>query len=283
MVYKILLNIYSVTVVVHVINFEFRRIIMEQYVELNTEKGILRGMLHIPEVSGGIRYPGVVLYHGFSGNRTEPGFMFVRFSRLLAEHGIASIRFDFLGSGESDGSFTDMTFSSEAEQASVILDYFCSLEMIDKDNIIILGLSMGGAIAGYLAGRRSGDIKGLVLWAPAGEMRIFIEEREKQIENGEISENMMDISGLLLGEGFIEDVRSLGIIEKTAEYKGEALIIHGTDDTVVPAAVSEGYMKLFGSRSELVLVDGADHTFQGIEWIEQLFDASLTFIKGRIK
>lgn len=256
---------------------------MEKYVELNTEKGTLRGMLHIPEVSDGTRCPGVILYHGFSGNRTESGFMFVRFSRLLAEHGIASIRFDFLGSGESDGSFTDMTFSSEAEQASVILDYFCSLEMIDKDNIIILGLSMGGAIAGYLAGRRSGDIKGLVLWAPAGEMRIFIEKREKQIENGEISENMMDIGGLLLGEGFIEDVRSLGIIEKTAEYTGKALIIHGTDDTVVPSAVSEGYLKLFGERAELVLIDGADHTFQGIGWIEQLFDTSLTFIKGKIK
>lgn len=283
MVYKILLNIYSVTVVVHVINFEFRRIIMEQYVELNTEKGILRGMLHIPEVSGGTRYPGVVLYHGFSGDRMEPGFMFVRFSRLLAEHGIASVRFDFLGSGESDGSFTDMTFSREADQASAILDYFCSLDMIAKDNIIILGLSMGGAIAGYLAGQRPSDLMGLVLWAPAGEMRLFIEKREKQIENGEISENMMDISGLLLGEGFIEDVRSLSIIEKTAEYTGKSLIVHGTDDTVVPAAVIEGYMKLFGKRAELVLVDGADHTFQGIEWIEKLFEVSLTFIKGRIK
>ena len=255
---------------------------MEQYVEINTERGILRGMLHLPDLPKGEQCPGVILYHGFSGNRTEPGFMFVRFSRLLAELGIASVRFDFLGSGESDGGFTDMTFSKEADDALVILDYFRSLNMIDEDNIIILGLSMGGAIAGYIAGSRPSDLKGLILWAPAGEMRIFIEKREKEIENGKILENMMDINGLLLGDDFIEDVRSISIMGKTSEYTGKTLIVHGTDDTVVPVTVSEGYFKLFGNRAELVLIDGADHTFQGIEWIKQLFDSSITFIKGQV-
>ncbi|MEA1912147.1 MAG: alpha/beta fold hydrolase [Spirochaetota bacterium] len=256
---------------------------MEKYVELSTEKGILRGMLHLPDEAHGKKYPGVILFHGFSGNRMEPGFMFVRFGRLLADNGIASIRFDFLGSGESDGSFTDMTFSSEAEQASAIMDYFKSIDEIDENNIIILGLSMGGAIAGYIAGSRPSDIEGLVLWAPAGEMRLFIEQREKQIESGEITENLMDIGGLLLGEGFVDDVRSINILEKTAGYRGKVLIVHGTGDTVVPVAVSEGYQKLFGERAKLVLVDGADHTFQGIPWIEELFTESLKFIKGNLE
>ena len=256
---------------------------MEKYVELNTDKGILRGMLHIPEVANETRYPGVILYHGFSGNRMEPGFMFVRFSRLLAKHGIASVRFDFPGSGESDGIFTDMTISGEIDDAGSILDYFRSLDMIDENRIIILGLSMGGSVAGYLAGSRFSDIKGLVLWAPAGEFRLFIEKREKQIESGEISGDFMDIGGLLLGQNFVDDARSLNILEKTAEYRGKALVVHGTEDTVVPSAVSEGYLKLFGDRAELVLIDGADHTFQGIPWIEQLFDVSLKFIKGKIK
>jgi uncharacterized protein len=255
---------------------------MERYVELNTEKGILRGMLHIPEVPDVTRYPGVILYHGFSGDRMEPGFMFVRFSRLLAENGIASIRFDFLGSGESDGNFTDMTFSKEANQASDIMDYFKKLDKIDEKQIILLGLSMGGALAGYLAGKRSSELKGLVLWAPAGEMRLFIEKREKEIELGELTGDIMDISGLCLGEGFIDDVREINIFEQTSAYKGEALIVHGTGDTVVPVAVSEGYKQLFGSRARLLLVDGADHTFQGILWIEKLFETSLKFIKGLV-
>ncbi|MDA3939377.1 MAG: alpha/beta fold hydrolase [Spirochaetia bacterium] len=252
---------------------------MEKYIELDSRKGKLRGMLHLPDTDSAAKFPGVILYHGFSGDRMEPGFMFVRFSRLLAGSGIASARFDFLGSGESDGIFTDMTFSGEVEQASTILDYFKSLDMIDENNIILLGLSMGGAVAGYLAGMRSSDLAGLVLWAPAGEMRLFIEKREKQIENGEITGDIMDISGLRLGEGFIEDVRQINVFEKTAGYRGEVLIVHGTGDTVVPVAVSEAYMQVFSSRAELVLIDEADHTFQGIPWIKQLFDASLKFIQ----
>lgn len=256
---------------------------MERYVELNTERGILRGMLHLPDRPEGGKSPGVILYHGFSGNRVDAGFMLVRFSRLLAAHGIASVRFDFLGSGESDGSFTDMTISGEIDDAGSILDYFRSLDMIDENRIIILGLSMGGSVAGYLAGERPALIQGLVLWAPAGEFRLLIEKREKQIESGEISGDFMDIGGLLLGQGFVDDARSLNILEKTAEYTGEALIVHGTEDTVVPAVVSDGYLKLFGGRAELVLIDGADHLFQRIGWIEQLFDESLAFIKGKIK
>jgi len=252
---------------------------MEKYIELDTGKGKLRGMIHLPGTDG--KYPGVILYHGFSGDRMEPGFMFVRFSRLLAENGIASIRFDFLGSGESDGSFTDMTFSREADQASLIMDYFRNLDNIDENRIILLGLSMGGALAGYLAGKRSSELKGLVLWAPAGEMRFLIEKREEGIERGEITGDIMDISGLRLGEDFVEDARTLNVFEQTAGYKGEVLIVHGTGDTVVPLAVSEGYLKLFGERAKLVLVDGADHTFQGIPWIEKLFDKTITFIKRK--
>lgn len=254
---------------------------MEKYIELDTGGGVLRGMLHLPDTNTTGKYPGVILYHGFSGDRMEPGFMFVRFSRLLADNGIASIRFDFLGSGESDGSFTDMTFSKESEQASIIMDYFKNLNMIDETKIILLGLSMGGALAGYLAGIRSSELKGLVLWAPAGEMRLFIEKREKGIESGEITGDIMDISGLRLGEGFIEDVRSLNVLDQTTGYKGDVLIVHGTGDTVVPVEVSEDYLELFGGRAKLVLIDGADHTFQGILWIEKLFDATITFIKGK--
>lgn len=256
---------------------------MEKYVEIETDKGILRGMLHIPDSSQvkspGLKYPGVVMYHGFTGCRMEPGFMFVRFSRLLAQNGIASVRFDFLGSGESDGCFTDMTFSNEVAQASLILDYFRSLDMIDKDRIFALGLSMGGAISAYLAGTRVPELCGLVLWAPAGEMRAHIDEREKRFENGDLAGNSMDLGGLQLGQGFIDDLRSMNTMERASEFTGKVLLIHGTGDATVPYEVSNQYKVIYKERVEIHLIDGADHTFQKIEWIDQLFRTSLGFIK----
>lgn len=63
--------------------------------------------------------------------------------------GIASFRFDFLGSGESDGNFVDMTFQDELSCARVILEE--CLKMENCTEIYVLGHSMGGAIASELA------------------------------------------------------------------------------------------------------------------------------------
>ena len=54
------------------------------------------------------------------------------FSRLLARQGIASARFDFLGSGESDGEFQDMTLSGEIADAGAILDWLGRVRGVDR-------------------------------------------------------------------------------------------------------------------------------------------------------
>lgn len=257
---------------------------MEKYVEIKKDNGTIRGMLHLPEGTDKNRtVPGVILYHGFTGNRMEPSFMFVRFSRLLAEHGIASARFDFMHSGESDGSFEKMTLSGELTDAQDILDFFSSLEMIDTEKIFLLGLSMGGSIAGYTAGMNSSRIRGLLLWAAAGEMSIFIEEREKQVASGEIAGNPMDLDGLLLGENFITDVKTLQIMQISKLYSGPVSIIHGTGDETVPHGVAALYKGLYGSRASMHLISGADHTFKSIEWSKELFSISMDFIKSDLQ
>ena len=256
---------------------------MEQYVELKNKNGILRGMVHIPDDSSkNKKYPGVILYHGFTGNRMEPGFMFVRFSRLLMQHGIASIRFDFWGSGESNGSFDKMTLSGELEDAGDILKFFRSREEIDADRVFILGLSMGGTVAGYTAGMYDSDVKGLILWAPAGEMKNRLKEREDVIAKEVFEGNPLDMGSLVVGMQFIEDVKSLNILNMTAKYSKDVLIIHGTEDKSVPPTVSKHYSEIFGKRASLMFIEGANHTFQGAEWISRLFSSSLEFIKKRI-
>lgn len=256
---------------------------MEQYVELENKKGILRGMIHIPDADAkNNKYPGVVLYHGFTGNRMEPGFMFVRFSRLLMQHGIASVRFDFWGSGESSGDFDKMTLSGELEDAGDILNYFSSREEIDKDKVFILGLSMGGTVAGYTAGLHNNDVKGLILWAPAGDMKNRLAEREEMLAKEAFKGNPMDMEGLVVGMQFIEDIKSLNVFDTTAKYRGDVLIIHGTEDKSVPPKVSKHYSEIFGNRASLEFIEGANHTYQGSEWISRLFTTSLGFIKARI-
>ena len=92
---------------------------MEIYCEIKTEEGVLRGMMNRPKQK---KYPLVILLHGFTASRLGPCFAFVRLACELEKQGIGSMRFDFLGSGESDGDFKEMTYMSECKQAIYILE-----------------------------------------------------------------------------------------------------------------------------------------------------------------
>lgn len=116
---------------------------MERYVECESRGLTLRGMLHVPDQRPG-KVPFVILFHGFCDDRNEINFVHTELSRRLCERGIASVRFDFAGSGDSDGRFEDMTVSSEVEDGLAILDYVKSLDFVDQSRIAIHGLSMGG-------------------------------------------------------------------------------------------------------------------------------------------
>lgn len=256
---------------------------MQKAVELQVGGLTLRGMLHVPE-NINQKVPMVCIFHGFTGNKMEPHFIFVKLSRILEANGIASVRFDFSGSGESDGEFVKMTLSGELEEARAILDYARSLEFVDKDNVGLLGLSMGGAIASMLAGERKEDIKTLCLWAPAGNMGelMMMKKDEKQFEDMQKS-GFVDLGGLLLGNDFIKDVINLDIFGKAAPYDKNVLLIHGDQDKSVPLSTSERYLEIYGTRAVLHIIEGGDHTFNRRKWEDEVFDYTLGFLKDEFE
>ena len=66
--------------------------------------------------------------------------------------------------------------------------------------------------------------------------------------------------GKRLGREYIKTAFSLPIYETAARYQGEALIVHGTGDRVVPYTYGERYHSIW-PKSEYVQLDGFDHGF----------------------
>ena len=262
---------------------------MENYVELARPAGRMRGMLHLPQRRD-FRppWPAVALFHGFTGSRTEARFLFVSFSRLLARHGIASTRFDFMGSGESDGEFQDMTLSGEIEDARAVLDHLARVRGVDRRRMSLLGLSAGGTVAGCLAGeggeRGKPGARGLVLWAPAGEISERIRERAGALQGREASRgeagasDPLDYGGLRVGARYVSDAMQLQVLRRSAAYTGPVLVAFGTSDPVVPPEVARRYGELYGPRARLVPIEGAGHVFESAVWREELFRRSLEFL-----
>ena len=98
--------------------------------DFHHNKLTLRSTVHIPDGPSGTRWPVVVLIHGFTGNRLEHG-SFVRMSRLLEGSGIASVRVDLSGHGESDGDFFDVTISGEIAEARSVVRTVRTLRFFD--------------------------------------------------------------------------------------------------------------------------------------------------------
>lgn len=247
---------------------------MHKAVEIKSKNLTLRGMLHIPQ-NLSKKIPIVVIFHGFCGNKMGPHFMFVKLSRELERLGIASLRFDFAGTGESDGDFIDMTLTKELEDANNILDYVKSLDFIDNDKIGVFGFSMGGAISSILSGDRKDDVSTLCLLAPAGNMHevilsdYYIGKSYKDF----IRDGYFDVEGLLVGREFVEDVRNLRIYERAKAYDKQVLIIHGDKDEVVALSASEKYIDIYGETSELKIIQGANHTFDKKEWEDEVIES----------
>jgi dipeptidyl aminopeptidase/acylaminoacyl peptidase len=248
---------------------------MQKHVALVRDGLTLRGMLHIPEGYSG-KVPGVAMYHGFMNNKMESRFIFVRLSRMLEKAGIASVRFDFYGSGESDGDFSEMTPETELRDAKAILDYLRGLDFIDSERVGICGLSMGGYIGGITAGDNRDLVKAMCLWAPAGIMEsVFQSSIEKGVKVGE---NLFDIGGLVVSYDAYECARGINPYERAAAFHKESCIIHGTRDKSIPYEVGLKYRDML-KKAEFHGIGGADHTFNRSDCQEQVLDITVGFFK----
>ncbi|TCT14909.1 hypothetical protein EDC18_10457 [Natranaerovirga pectinivora] len=250
---------------------------METSVNIISNNKTLRGVLHTPDIQNS-KYPIVMIFHGFGGNKMGPHFLFVKLSRLLEKYGIASIRFDFGGSGESDGEFIDMTLDSELEDARNVLDYVKSLEQIDPSKIGVLGFSMGGAIASLLAGENPNEIDRLTLWAPAGNIgEIVINNFIGKGYSDFVKDGYYNYEGLKFGKNFVENVTSTDVFNLASPYTKKVLLIHGNADEVVSLEASKKYLKIYGSSSELIIIEDADHLFSHHLWSDKVLEKTVDF------
>ncbi len=225
------------------------------------DHGLLVAELQTPDVMPR-KCPIVILCHGFTSERNN-GLMRGMANALEAQ-GIASIRFDFNGHGESEGLFEQMTVPNEIEDAHHVYNWVAADGRFGR--IGIAGHSQGGVVTAMLAGRlgKKALRGGVVLLAPAGVLRD--DAIRGQVGGRPQEGNPLDppeyveVWGHRLGRDYILTAFWLPIYETAAGYKGKACIIHGTADRVVPYTYGLRFHQLWHG-SEYHLMDRYDHGF----------------------
>ena len=228
-------------------------------VTIDGDHGKLQAVIQKPVLQQGEQCPMVVFCHGFGGSKDGPLFELITDS--LQKHGIASIRFDFNGHGESEGKFEDMTVPNEINDAKKVIEYVRDLRYVSK--IALVGHSQGGVVASMTAGELGSDIAAVALMAPAAVLR---DDAIRGAVMGKMF-NPLDPpayvemwGGNKLGANYIKAAFSLPIYETAANYHGPALIIHGNADRLVPYTYGERFHQLW-KGSEYVLQEYFDHGF----------------------
>lgn len=205
----------------------------------------------------------VVLFtHGFGGNKIGKNGFFVAMASLLAKHGIASFRFDFRGSGDSEGLFEDMTLTSLINDAVRVYEWL-------NAPVAVIGTSMGGLIASLLAMEKKLDA--LALWAPVFDAHQW----QGDWQNVYKDDQHLLHKGRLVSMQFFAEFFTLPAARVEEGVRRQPLLcLRGDADEIVDPTHMEHYRKAAPDGAFMTL-PGADHNFSEYHDRETLLQTTL--------
>ena len=113
-------------------------------------------------------WPTVVIVHGLTGHRLGRSYHLVEFARRLSAAGIACVRFDQAGCGESTGAFQDLTIPRMIADTLAVTDYLQTQTWCDAGKLGLVGISLGALPT--VAVDAKIDTAAVALWAPVDDM-----------------------------------------------------------------------------------------------------------------
>ncbi len=179
-------------------------------------------------------------------------------SRALAAEGIASLRFDFTGLGESGGEFVDTSFATNVADLRAAAGF---LEREHEAPRLLIGHSLGGA-AVLEAARDLERVTAVVTIAapatPARVLRHLESDLDRIRREGEAD---VEIAGrtFRVGRRFVAELEAAEGREPAASLGRALLILHSPADRVVPVDDAASLFRAARHPKSFVSLDRADH------------------------
>lgn len=237
--------------------------------ELFTETTVLikNGDYEIPSVitipKGAGDFPAVVMLHGTGSDKNEAGNGYVLAAAELAKAGIASIRIDFIGNGDSKEDYINYNFTTAVSDANAAFDYISKLDNIDSKRIGIMGWSQGGTIA-MLAASQNRSLQSILTLAGSPDLSTMLskENYETAKANGFYTMDFGWRPSLKVGLKWFQDVYSTDVLKELSYTNAPILAINGKDDDVVEPINARKIVEASSNKdSKELILEGADHTF----------------------
>ena len=247
---------------------------MEQPVSFYSEGQKIFANLSLPHEGA----PCVLLSHGLESSKD--GNKWLILAPRLSDEGYASLRFSYRGCGEglekSEGEFQASTLTNRIKDYKAAIHYLEG-SGADVKRLGVIGSSFGGTVA--LAAAVPG-IRALVTLAAPSRMPPLSKDSTADLK----ADGLVQVeSGHLLPSTIYEDAGKYDICEAARNIGCPLLVIHGSDDEVVPV---EHAHELYNSAREpkrLEIVRGANHPFDTPGHLEQAIALTLQWLNKYLR
>ena len=224
------------------------------------------GIFRLPATSAAV--PALLLLHGTASQKNEVGNLYRRLAGALASRGIASLRIDFAGTGDSPVGYEKYTVGSAVRDARTALAYLRGQPRIDKNRIAVLGFSQGGLIAQQLV-LAEPSVIALATWSTAaadgaGSFQRFFDRYYSEAQRNGYAVVAYDWlpEPLHFSQQWFEELLALRTLSQMRSYPSPILAVAGMADQTVPYQQSVDLITQSGNpQSRAVLLSGADHVF----------------------
>ena len=232
--------------------------VLEQDWNINQDGVNIYGRLYLPKNLSG-KKKAVILSHGLAGNYRDV----TKYAQYLAGQGYVAYAVDYPG-GAKNGCSTgvgqlNMSIFTEEQNLKTVLNAVRNRSDVDRYQVSLLGESQGGAVSAMLASKYPKEVKSLILLYPAFSITDYAQAAFKSINR---VPDTLNLFGFTVGKNYFAKLFNYDLLKSATKYNGPVLIMHGTDDIIVPETYSEKANKKF-KHSKLYIFKHAGHDFKG--------------------
>ena len=196
---------------------------------------------------------------------------------FAAERGLAMLRFDYSGTGASEGRFEDGTLERWTDEALLILD------RLTEGPVVLIGSSMGGWIALHLAFRRPGRIAAMIGIAAAPDFTEwgFPDHLKQRLAAGEtLRREFSDGSVQITTSGFWSSGQAMRLLEADIAVDCPVRLIHGDRDEDVPLDVAFRLKdRLRSADVQATMVKGGGHRLSAAHEIDLILRTAAALVE----
>jgi putative redox protein len=179
-------------------------------------------------------------------------------SRALTRQGLAVLRFDFTGLGESEGDFADTNFSSNVEDLIVAADF---LKANYRAPEILIGHSFGGAAVLQAAGRIPASTAVVSIAAPSDPQHVThaLGSAAVSIQNQGQADVVLAGRTFTVKKQFLDDLNFVNMTKTLKNLNRALLVLHSPLDETVGIENAGRIFQAARHPKSFISLDTADH------------------------